>query len=325
MNHEPKAVDDPRALALLNAGRRTAGVRYDVEAGLARHRSLVAVGALPGLSAHKFGKSLFGWSLPKIGVASLCLVASLGAYAVYGGASRSVRSAQVRLNPVTSVQSSTPALPSAQSPWTDEAQRALESHVRALPVDLPDTPVTTPGLRESARTVRTRTRVGEARTELRSSSLARPSARFDSSLARPGDARVASTPTSPSEPLARSLEHERVEATAAPEPTSSLQAPAASSVAAPASDSEDPTEREMNELALAERWLGSFPSRALSLARASDAQFRPGYLRQERRYVIIRALLALQRRDDAEREAARFTREDGDAGFAQRLRRALGE
>jgi hypothetical protein len=66
----------------------------------------------------------------------------------------------------------------------------------------------------------------------------------------------------------------------------------------------------MQELADSERLLRAFPGRSLSIARASDARFSPGYLRQERRFVIIRALLALDRRAETVREVRRSTRED---------------
>jgi hypothetical protein len=79
----------------------------------------------------------------------------------------------------------------------------------------------------------------------------------------------------------------------------------------------------MQELADAARLLRSFPGRALQVARASDARFSPGYLRQERRFLIVRALVALERKDEAEREAGRFLRDDLDPAFRARLERAL--
>ncbi|MFT3921871.1 MAG: hypothetical protein QM778_04995 [Myxococcales bacterium] len=88
---------------------------------------------------------------------------------------------------------------------------------------------------------------------------------------------------------------------------------------------EDPTAREVRELADAERVLAADPSLALRLARTSDAHFAPGFLRQERCYVILRALLALERRSEAEHEARRFRALDQDPAFAARLQRILDD
>jgi hypothetical protein len=86
---------------------------------------------------------------------------------------------------------------------------------------------------------------------------------------------------------------------------------------------DDAVQREVQELAHAERIVSTHPAQALALARASDQQHRPGYLRPERRYVIVRALLALGRVEEARREAEWLLSHGATGELAERLRNSL--
>jgi RNA polymerase sigma-70 factor, ECF subfamily len=79
---------------------------------------------------------------------------------------------------------------------------------------------------------------------------------------------------------------------------------------------------ELREVARAERLLPSDPAQALALARASEVRFPQGYLREERSYVAIMALLAMGRVDEARPEVARFLRAYPDGAFSRRVREA---
>ena len=79
---------------------------------------------------------------------------------------------------------------------------------------------------------------------------------------------------------------------------------------------------ELREVARAERLLPTDPAQALALARASEVRFPQGYLREERSYVAIMALLAMGRVDEARPEVARFLRAYPDGAFSRRVREA---
>ena len=80
--------------------------------------------------------------------------------------------------------------------------------------------------------------------------------------------------------------------------------------------------REIQELATARHLLESDPVRALAVARAGEAHFPTGYLREERRYVGVVALFKLGRVDEARSEAARFLADYPDGPFSARVRAA---
>jgi RNA polymerase sigma-70 factor (ECF subfamily) len=88
---------------------------------------------------------------------------------------------------------------------------------------------------------------------------------------------------------------------------------------APATRPDDET-AEMRDVAEAERLLAAAPARALVRIEAADARFPVGYLRQEREYVRIMALLELRRIDEARPLATAFLRAYPDGAFARRLR-----
>jgi len=81
--------------------------------------------------------------------------------------------------------------------------------------------------------------------------------------------------------------------------------------------------KEIQDVATAERLLSSAPAQALALARAGEASYPSGYLREERLYVVVTALFKLGRLDEARASAARFLSEHPDGPFSARVRAAL--
>ena len=87
--------------------------------------------------------------------------------------------------------------------------------------------------------------------------------------------------------------------------------------------SSDPDELlELQEVAQAERLLATDPARALALVRAAEARFPRGYVREERGYVEVMALVALGRLDEARPRTAQFLRDYPDSAFSRRVREA---
>jgi RNA polymerase sigma-70 factor (ECF subfamily) len=97
----------------------------------------------------------------------------------------------------------------------------------------------------------------------------------------------------------------------------SIDAPHASS--APATDDDL---LELQQTARAERLLATDPARALALVRAAETRFPNGYMREERSYIEIIALVGMGRLDDARPKIARFLRDYPESAFAQRVREA---
>ncbi|HEX4447227.1 MAG TPA: sigma-70 family RNA polymerase sigma factor [Polyangiaceae bacterium] len=114
-----------------------------------------------------------------------------------------------------------------------------------------------------------------------------------------------------------------VEAPVAAAPAAGV--PVAGTPAAAADDAIAPPDAavaELHDVAEAERLLAISPARALALVEATDARYPRGYLREERGYVRVMALLALQRTGEARPLAAIFLRAYPDGAFARRVRAA---
>ncbi|HLK41538.1 MAG TPA: sigma-70 family RNA polymerase sigma factor [Polyangiaceae bacterium] len=79
---------------------------------------------------------------------------------------------------------------------------------------------------------------------------------------------------------------------------------------------------ELQQVALAERLLSTDPARALTLVRSAEARFPHGYVREERRYVEIAALVPLGRFDEARPKIAAFLRDYPESAFGRRVREA---
>ncbi len=85
----------------------------------------------------------------------------------------------------------------------------------------------------------------------------------------------------------------------------------------------DPLQREMRMLAAANRLLESDPDRTLALARLGERDFPASTFSEERRYLIVMALIKLDRMDEARRLGLRFSRTYPHSPFAERIRRIL--
>jgi RNA polymerase sigma-70 factor (ECF subfamily) len=79
---------------------------------------------------------------------------------------------------------------------------------------------------------------------------------------------------------------------------------------------------ELQQVAQAERLLAPDPARALALVRDAEARFPRGYVREERGYVEVMALVALGSLDEARPKIARFLRDYPDSAFGRRVREA---
>ena len=118
-------------------------------------------------------------------------------------------------------------------------------------------------------------------------------------------------------PLAPS-EHVEMRATRQPDRRPTTSDPASEPPSDPANDELV----ELQEVAQAERLLATDPARALALVRAAEARFPAGYVREERAYVEIMALVALGNLDEARPRIARFLRDHPDSAFTARVREA---
>lgn len=86
---------------------------------------------------------------------------------------------------------------------------------------------------------------------------------------------------------------------------------------------DDKLQREMDELMRAKRALSSDPRLALELARHGEREFPDSMLSEERRHVLLLALIGVGRVSDAERLAAPYLAQHPDSPFARRVRAAL--
>jgi hypothetical protein len=282
-SQEPRM--SPEAQRAIDALRGLRSPSYDVEAEFVRHRGLIAQGALPTLAT----KSWWTWGVSKLGWLTLGALVSLGVLRTFYGENAPAKEGNdvPTLTPAraSSTEPESTPLPVLPSSANHEAQR---EPTRPSGLDLVDRP-------EASRRVTSTTRRSR---RLRTGPVASSEGK---AIGPAVQAEPAQAATSAEDPNTREASKE----------PSSTPTP------------EDPTQREIAELARAERLLASFPTRALALARESDARFTPGYLRQERRILIVRALLTSGERSSAERETARFLHEDSDPAFRKRLERVL--
>jgi len=86
---------------------------------------------------------------------------------------------------------------------------------------------------------------------------------------------------------------------------------------------EERLEREMEDLALARRELSTDPAHALSLAQRGEREHPKSLFTEERRHIVLLALIGLGRVDEARRLSAPYLALHPDSPFAQRVRRAL--
>ncbi len=98
-------------------------------------------------------------------------------------------------------------------------------------------------------------------------------------------------------------------------------APAALPQAAGAAPGDDDL-LELEQVGRAERMLASDPAGALALVASAGQRFPRGYLKEERGYVEVLALLALRRPDEARPKVAAFLRDYPESAYARRVRDA---
>lgn len=87
----------------------------------------------------------------------------------------------------------------------------------------------------------------------------------------------------------------------------------------------NPFERETRMLAAANRLLESDPERSLELAKKGEREFPGSMFTEERRHVLILALIRLSRLDEARQLAAPYLHDYPKSPFAQRIRHALAK
>src|SRR5262249_23626640 len=85
------------------------------------------------------------------------------------------------------------------------------------------------------------------------------------------------------------------------------------------------TRLEAQEIARAERLLGSNPAGALAIVREARARFTPSFLAEERDYIEVIALHDLGRSNQPEAAAARFLKAYPGGAFGRRIRKAMEE
>lgn len=84
-------------------------------------------------------------------------------------------------------------------------------------------------------------------------------------------------------------------------------------------------ERETRMLAAANRLLESNPERSLELAKRGEREFPGSMFTEERRHVLILALIKLSRLDEARQLAGPYLHDYPKSPFAQRIRHALAK
>ncbi|MDB4985387.1 MAG: Fe-S oxidoreductase [Myxococcaceae bacterium] len=80
---------------------------------------------------------------------------------------------------------------------------------------------------------------------------------------------------------------------------------------------------EMKQLNRAEQLLAVAPLQTLKLVRAGELKFRSGYFAQERRYLEVMALFALERGDEAQSRGEGFLRDYPDGPYRRKVELAL--
>lgn len=292
-------------------------VRYDVAAGLARHRELVATGAaLPDWAKERGGlahATLRGVVLT--GLAGLMLGVGFLVFPRPDAASGKRAPSAAHQAEAPRPISVTP-VPLPQSPTEAPTQALKLPPLHVSRVASPRHDATPPA--------RPKTAVAKAV----SPSAAAP--KEAASAAAPKVAPSATAPkVAPAVPtIAASDEpaHELPTGAAPIEPSSSESHAAKAPTSRPQIDAERPEVlTEMEQLKLAERLLAREPKRTLSIVRAGLEQFRPGYFTQERRYIEVMALLALGSTDEARMRGRVFLRDYPEGPYRRKVERALSE
>jgi hypothetical protein len=321
--------------ALLAAGIADEVTDYDYERGLALHLQTISAVASPSNAGSAPGGSppSSPGAASSLGAASFIgvpLASALAVAALWFGSGAETRSA-----PPTPAAHATSAAPESTSPPTANAAvtgarpiRTLESLPRdrsaAGGATHPMRASAVGSLREAAslppkaRGVATASPGAVRLTENGASRGAPPA--LDAPPVRP---QASSTPvfgladaTEPAPSTAELAEREASEARA--EQSARVEAARAAQEAA-----DSRLALEMAMLVDAKRALGSDPARALALSLRAQREFGSSLFAEEREHVLLLALVALGRVDEARRAAAPYLRAHPDSPFARRVRRAL--
>ncbi|HMI91370.1 MAG TPA: sigma factor-like helix-turn-helix DNA-binding protein, partial [Polyangiales bacterium] len=286
---------------LLRLAREQPSTLGATDALLARHRELVQAGAdLPAWAASYVPQSA-SW----LGLIGLGGTGAIAVVAAAGLAAALLLGAPERRAVVQHDQTPQPA------------EAAADARVAPAPVTAPvPAPVPAPVLAAAPRSAASLDRAATA--EQAADELAAPD-QPHAVTAHASAAHRAASRAPLREPKSAPAAAQPIDAS--DENESQRRAPAPPS-AAQAERPEDPADnalREMQEIASAERLLATAPARALSIVRSVGARFPQGYLREERAYVEVMALLALGRSAEARSKAEDFLEQYPDGPYSRRV------
>ncbi len=323
---------------LLVAGRDARVRGYDFERGLSKHLARLDAGApLPewakglqssgaGAAAAAAGGSLIGWIAAPvlIGVAAAAAMlavprqASAPSVTSQAVVARAPAPQPVEPAQVAQVQVPAAAAPVATTPLAPsaDAERTRASHAPRL---------------LHARGTHAGAKTASNKHEHRARALERGAP--DVARAADGSGTSASAPGGTGTDLFQVAQPARGAQQAvqpAPAPAAQPELPRPPTARQPAAQPPEPEaqddvllEREMGMLAMTQRVLLSDPARALRLARQGEAEFRGSMFTQERRQLLLLALVKLGRLDEAKRLAAPYLTQYPHGPFSDRVRRAL--
>jgi hypothetical protein len=314
----------PEVRALIDAGIADEVDDYDVEGGLAAH--FAAIGVVPGAAVvHGLGAAPRGVST---------LSASAKGLAVLGGAAASTAVlvalwfgfARPRDAPQESSESRGTA-PKGRG-GRDAPQESSDAHA-----------VAPSGNGETATNSIAAPEPASHPSEHRGRRSAKPDADDAPTLPLANSASFAATPTAAT-PMANPEKSALIAATAAPETNAEDRATAKNDTESATASAESAEERrdraekaqvkaderlelDMKALMQAKRALAEDPAKALSLARQGEREFPKSMFGEERRALLLLAMIRVGQVDSARRLAAPYLAEHPDSPFARRVRHAL--
>jgi len=312
---------------LLEAGRDFRVTDYDYSQGLAQHLAHVEMGTPPPDWAQTLPQGGSAAGGAAAGAASIPLAAWIAAPVVTAGVIAAVMLSREPAPVPAPVQGLD--VPAVVSPAGEELQ--VEAAVAPAPAPEPaavpgdSRPEATLAAAETAPAKPAVTRrASTPRPEREATQAVVPAAKPPTSAATP----VTSAPSRPRSAAQRARDLEDVLREPPPsmqvEPTRDAPVERARTVEQEPAERDDASlEREMRMLAVAQRVLHSDPSRALRLARQGEREFPDTMFTQERRHVLLLALIELGRMDEARRLAGPYLKQYPKGPFSDRVRRAL--
>jgi hypothetical protein len=332
----PPMIDDPSqppyVRELLQAGRDFRVADYDVAKGLDKHLGHIASGtptppwaqsltAAKGLGATGAASgTLVPWVVLPIATATVVAAVMLGTGSEPAPAPRAAVAATH-----AAPQSAAPAAPIEPQ----QVARAPEAQTVSRDVASP-VPATEP--REQP--ARPAPRADKARAGKRTTAAAKTATVSAEAPPLPLKTKTAQASGESGEGQAKGRAHgaQAEAAAAAPEATIAIEDPKPAAGERPAEPPAQPQpapqddarlEREMAMLAMSQRVLHSDPARALKLARQGESEFAGSMFTQERRQLVLLALVELGRMDEAKRLAKPYLARYPNGPFSDRVRRAL--